>query len=358
MIASTRIGWVASMNPVGVKFRNPDRWPSWKIQTSAPNEAPIDSTFMISALTGSTTEPKARNSSTNVVATTISAIHGSSAPRLSSRSVSTALCPPTSTVGAVRCRHVADVVDQRPRLLRHRVAVVGDRHAGGLPGGLGHGRAVHTRAPRPPRRRRTAARHRRRRSRPRRAASRSPRSDRTGPRGKSDLIVSATTRLSVPAGRARSSIPPNCTRRNGRASADQHGDDDHRVDDRAPHDALRDAVPGAVVARRRRGGAVEDPAQPRPHRQRVHLRAEHRQQGRQQGEGGQHRDEDGAHPAEAHRAQEDLREDQQTGQRDRHRDPGDRHRPAGGRHRAGHGVLDASACRRISSRNRLTMNRP
>ena len=87
---------MASTNPVGVKSRKPDRLPSWKIQTSAPNEAPSDSTFITTALTGSTIEPKARNSSTNVVATTNRPIHGSSEPRLSSRSSSTAAWPPTS----------------------------------------------------------------------------------------------------------------------------------------------------------------------------------------------------------------------------------------------------------------------
>ncbi len=40
-----------------------------------------------------------------------------------------------------------------------------------------------------------------------------------GSSGKSASMVSATTRLSVPAGSARSSMPPNSTRRNGRASA-------------------------------------------------------------------------------------------------------------------------------------------
>ena len=89
-----RIGWVASMKPVGVKSSSPDRWPSWKIQTSAPNEAPSDSTFITSALTGSTTEPKARNSSTNVVADHDQGHPRQQVePRLASRSVSTARLP-------------------------------------------------------------------------------------------------------------------------------------------------------------------------------------------------------------------------------------------------------------------------
>ena len=66
MIANIRIGMVGSMVPVGVKLSSPDRWPSWKIHTTTPNVADSDSTFITIALTGSTTEPNARNSSTNV----------------------------------------------------------------------------------------------------------------------------------------------------------------------------------------------------------------------------------------------------------------------------------------------------
>ena len=44
-----------------VKLSNELRWPCWKIQTSAPNEAPIDRMFMMTAFKGSTTEPVSRN---------------------------------------------------------------------------------------------------------------------------------------------------------------------------------------------------------------------------------------------------------------------------------------------------------
>src|ERR1039457_6538983 len=81
MIASIRIGVVGSMVPVGVKCSSPDRCPSWKIQTTTPKVADRDAAFITIALTGSTTDPKARNSSTNVASTTTSAIHGSAAPR-------------------------------------------------------------------------------------------------------------------------------------------------------------------------------------------------------------------------------------------------------------------------------------
>jgi hypothetical protein len=57
--------------------------------------AESDSTFITIALTGSTTDPNARNSSTNVASATTSAIHGRTLPRLDSSSTSCALCPPT-----------------------------------------------------------------------------------------------------------------------------------------------------------------------------------------------------------------------------------------------------------------------
>ena len=49
-----------------------------------PNVADSDSTFITIAFSGSTTEPKARNSSTNVVTPMSRAIHGRVAPRLAS----------------------------------------------------------------------------------------------------------------------------------------------------------------------------------------------------------------------------------------------------------------------------------
>ena len=95
MMASIRIGMVGSIEPVGVNCSRRDRCPHWKIHTTTPNVADSDSTFITIALTGSTTDPNARNSSTNVASATTSAIHGSVRPRLYSSSTSCALCPPT-----------------------------------------------------------------------------------------------------------------------------------------------------------------------------------------------------------------------------------------------------------------------
>lgn len=60
MIASSRIGMPGSMLAVGVNPSSPEKWPSWKIRTTVPYIADSDRTFMTIALTGSSTEPKAR----------------------------------------------------------------------------------------------------------------------------------------------------------------------------------------------------------------------------------------------------------------------------------------------------------
>ena len=64
-------GITRSSEPGGSKPSSAGRCPSWNTQTSAPNVAPSDSTFITIALTGSTTEPVIRNSSTNVATTMI-----------------------------------------------------------------------------------------------------------------------------------------------------------------------------------------------------------------------------------------------------------------------------------------------
>ena len=46
----------------GVNPRRSAKWPCWKMNTSAPNEAPIERKFRITAFSGRTTEPVSRNS--------------------------------------------------------------------------------------------------------------------------------------------------------------------------------------------------------------------------------------------------------------------------------------------------------
>ena len=85
-MASIRIGFVASRNPCGVKPSVSARWPSAKIQVTTPNDAVIENRFITIALTGSTSEPNARNSSTSITPTTIRPIHGRCDPTESMRS--------------------------------------------------------------------------------------------------------------------------------------------------------------------------------------------------------------------------------------------------------------------------------
>jgi len=46
------------------------RWPCWKIQTSAPNDAPIERMFIRTALSGNTTEPVNRKRTRYVTSST------------------------------------------------------------------------------------------------------------------------------------------------------------------------------------------------------------------------------------------------------------------------------------------------
>src|SRR6185312_2115585 len=61
-----RMGMLATRVPVDV-VPNAPRWPSWKIQTSAPNAAVNDKTLSSNAFSGSTTLPVSMNSSMNVI---------------------------------------------------------------------------------------------------------------------------------------------------------------------------------------------------------------------------------------------------------------------------------------------------
>src|SRR3954447_1087623 len=87
-----RTGITNHTEPVESKSSRPDRCPSWNTHTSAPKLAPSDSTFISSALTGTTTEPVMRNSSTKVASATNPRTKGS-------RDSSAAL---SSTVSAAR----------------------------------------------------------------------------------------------------------------------------------------------------------------------------------------------------------------------------------------------------------------
>jgi len=96
-------GTQASMAPMAVKPSSEDRWGSWKIQTRAPNVAPSEITFMISALTGIRTEPVIRNSSAKVAVAISASAHGSRCAISALKSARKAACPVTQVRNAGRC---------------------------------------------------------------------------------------------------------------------------------------------------------------------------------------------------------------------------------------------------------------
>ena len=86
-----RIGMAVSSWPVTVKSPSrPERWPSWKIHTIAPNVAERLSVLSSSALIGMTTEPVNRNSSRNVEIAMMPIAHGRRSPMASCESANTA----------------------------------------------------------------------------------------------------------------------------------------------------------------------------------------------------------------------------------------------------------------------------
>src|SRR5207302_7638987 len=92
-----RIGVDVSRAPVGVKSRNPARWPSWKIHTMAPNVAVRLSRLSTTAFTGTTTLPVIRNRTVNVTMPMITAASGTSVNNDDLASTSWADGPPERT---------------------------------------------------------------------------------------------------------------------------------------------------------------------------------------------------------------------------------------------------------------------
>src|SRR3972149_10313130 len=90
-------GWLVSTYPRGVKPSTADRLPSWKIHTSAPKEATIESVFMPSALAGRTTERRRSSSTTYVVTRMKIAVRGKSAAIRATTSSTSAAPPATRT---------------------------------------------------------------------------------------------------------------------------------------------------------------------------------------------------------------------------------------------------------------------
>ena len=99
---STRTGIHRSSAPTESKPSGPDRYPSWKTSFKAPKLAQRLRTFMTRALTGMTTDPVIRNSSSRVASATTTAAIGSRAPSRDLTSASSAAGPPTCTSKAGR----------------------------------------------------------------------------------------------------------------------------------------------------------------------------------------------------------------------------------------------------------------
>src|SRR2546421_9805722 len=112
-----RIGVDVSRVPVGVNDSSPDRCPSWKIHTMAPNVADRLSRFRIRALTGITTLPEKRNSITNVITAIIATASGRRPNMALLESTSWADDPVTRTrngagwsrISWTRCSPLADI---------------------------------------------------------------------------------------------------------------------------------------------------------------------------------------------------------------------------------------------------------
>ena len=81
-----------------MKPSRPEKWPSWKIHTIAPNVAVRLSTLSSSALTGTSRLPVIRNSRTNVASAMIPSVHGRT--RSTDSFVSTSVADSPVTVNA------------------------------------------------------------------------------------------------------------------------------------------------------------------------------------------------------------------------------------------------------------------
>src|SRR6478672_8059215 len=90
-----RIGITTAIVPVGVKSNSPDRCPSWKIHTMAPNVAVRLRMLRTTAFSGTSKLPNSRNSTTNVVTTMMPAASGMLENSESFESTSSADGPPT-----------------------------------------------------------------------------------------------------------------------------------------------------------------------------------------------------------------------------------------------------------------------
>ncbi len=80
-------GMLGSIDPVGVKPRRPDRWPSWKTHTRQPSITDRLSRFSTVAFRGSSTLPVIRKRITYVATSTMPTAIGSRSRSVARKSV-------------------------------------------------------------------------------------------------------------------------------------------------------------------------------------------------------------------------------------------------------------------------------
>ena len=90
------IGLPATVNPGDSKPSTFPKLPSWKMKTRAPNDAVIESSVMITALIGITTEPNSRNRISALAPRVQAIAYGIVADWLAMKSSPCAASPPTS----------------------------------------------------------------------------------------------------------------------------------------------------------------------------------------------------------------------------------------------------------------------
>ncbi|RIJ76964.1 hypothetical protein D1871_08245 [Nakamurella silvestris] len=110
-MANNIIGTQASTGPVRPTPTRSSPQPHWKTATRTPKAAPMDSRFIRIALSGITSERKAKASNRNDADITASSIHGSRAAVVSAESIPAAVAPVTHT-----CTPVAAAVAGRTEL--------------------------------------------------------------------------------------------------------------------------------------------------------------------------------------------------------------------------------------------------
>ncbi len=365
------IGLPATVNPGETKPSGPEKLPSWKMNTRAPNEAVIDSRVMITALIGMTTEPNSRNRMIALAPRVSPIAYGTVAAWLAMKSEPSAARPPTWVVtpsigdrahgrhdrGPVRAERgeradriepdgrVAQVgrleaLEPGRELRRQLLARGGEqgRDAGRVELGAGGRIAQVGERPLDPvdaiERHRSAAARSRMRWTLASSVGLPSTAARTmigevSPARKSRDRATAASRLSMPGGRIEASGMPCSRRRNGvprmsrKASVGMSTMTGRAITQWAMR-SQRDSRAAAASAPVGRPKTPPDPIAQAGHAAGVDPWAEHAEDGRQEGQGVEHRGGHRQRAADAERAQGGRLEQEQAGQPDGNGQPGER----------------------------------